>query len=169
MGYLPTKLKALTFIYFLYSFGSIIPALSMTIRRLRDVGKPWQKYIFYFLIPGIGSIYLLYFLTKPTKSEAGEAKELIFEEAIEFIGSLFEERLINKMEFKRLSNFILLESEETLLESNEKIHKNKFEDWIKQLIDPQNKKKLIDARSKFFEGTLDKQEYDFLRAEILGI
>ena len=95
------------------------------------------------------------------KKEVAE-KELIVEEAILFIASLFKKRLINKMEFKKLNNFILLESQVKVLQNN-------FKDWIKQLIDPQNKQKLIDARSKFFEGKLDKQEYDFLRAEILGI
>ena len=57
------ELQVLLSIYNIYSFGSIIPALSMTIRRLRDVGKRWQS-IFIILIPVIGFIQIFRLLTR---------------------------------------------------------------------------------------------------------
>ena len=52
-------------IYFLYAFGQIIPGLSVTIRRVRDMGKGWQ-WIFINLIPIMGGIWFLIILCQPS-------------------------------------------------------------------------------------------------------
>lgn len=49
----------------LYSIVLIIPGLSMTVRRLRDIGKsPW--WILISLVPLVGGIIMLVFLCKPS-------------------------------------------------------------------------------------------------------
>ena len=52
-------------IYILYSLGQIIPGLSISIRRIRDMGKGWQ-WIFINLVPFIGGIWFIYLLCQPT-------------------------------------------------------------------------------------------------------
>ncbi len=52
-------------LYFLYAFGQIIPSISLSIRRVRDMGKPWQ-WIFINLIPIIGGIWFIILLCQPS-------------------------------------------------------------------------------------------------------
>ena len=52
-------------IYILYSLGQIIPGLSISIRRIRDMGKGWQ-WIFINLVPFIGGIWFIVLLCQPT-------------------------------------------------------------------------------------------------------
>ena len=49
----------------LYMFAQIVPHLPLTIRRLRDAGKPWA-WIFIGLMPIIGSIWLIVLLAQPS-------------------------------------------------------------------------------------------------------
>lgn len=53
----------------LYLFASIIPGLSVAVRRLHDSGKSGYNYLI-LLIPFIGSFILLYFMCK--RSDKGE-------------------------------------------------------------------------------------------------
>lgn len=48
-----------------YAPASIVPSLPLTIRRLRDAGKPWP-WIFLLLIPIIGVIWLIVLLCQPS-------------------------------------------------------------------------------------------------------
>lgn len=50
-------------ISFIYAMASLIPMISVTVRRLHDVGKS-GSYIFLCFVPFVGSIILLYFLCK---------------------------------------------------------------------------------------------------------
>ena len=52
-------------IYILYSFGQIIPSISINIRRVRDMGKSWQ-WIFINLIPFVGAIWFIVMLCQPS-------------------------------------------------------------------------------------------------------
>ena len=52
-------------IYNLYVLASIIPNLSITIRRVRDMGKGWQ-WIFINLIPIVGAIWFIVILCQPS-------------------------------------------------------------------------------------------------------
>ena len=52
-------------IYNLYILATIIPNLSITIRRVRDMGKGWQ-WIFINLIPIAGAIWFLVILCQPS-------------------------------------------------------------------------------------------------------
>jgi uncharacterized membrane protein YhaH (DUF805 family) len=52
-------------IYSIYTVASIVPSLPLSIRRLRDAGKPWP-WIFISLIPIIGGIWLIYLLCQPS-------------------------------------------------------------------------------------------------------
>jgi len=57
----------------LYIFATIIPSLSVTIRRLHDVGESGWMHLIVF-VPIFGPIYLLYLLSKkgdPGKNEYG--------------------------------------------------------------------------------------------------
>ena len=49
----------------LYLLAQIFPSLAITVRRLRDGGKPWP-WIFIGLIPVIGSIWLIVLLCQPS-------------------------------------------------------------------------------------------------------
>ena len=49
----------------LYFIAEFLPHLSLAVRRLRDAGKDWQ-WIF-VAITGIGSLWLLYLHTLPSK------------------------------------------------------------------------------------------------------
>lgn len=55
----------ITVIYLLVYLVLLIPSLAVTVRRLRDAGKDWP-WIFIFLIPLIGTIWLLILLAKPS-------------------------------------------------------------------------------------------------------
>jgi uncharacterized membrane protein YhaH (DUF805 family) len=48
-----------------YAVAQILPNLAVTIRRLRDAGKPWP-WIFIGLIPIIGTIWLIVLLAQPS-------------------------------------------------------------------------------------------------------
>ena len=52
-------------IYNLYLLATVIPNLSITIRRVRDMGKSWQ-WIFINLIPIVGAIWFLVILCQPS-------------------------------------------------------------------------------------------------------
>ena len=41
------------------SLALLLPSLAISLRRLQDIGKPWQ-YILFAFIPIIGILYLLY-------------------------------------------------------------------------------------------------------------
>ena len=41
------------------SLALLLPSLAISLRRLQDIGKPWQ-YVFFAFIPIIGALYLLY-------------------------------------------------------------------------------------------------------------
>ena len=51
----------------LYFFGQIFPALSISVRRLRDAGKNWA-WIFLNLIPFIGFVWYLIIMCQPSDS-----------------------------------------------------------------------------------------------------
>ena len=51
---------------FLYSLGALVISPSIIVRRLRDAGKQWQ-WVFLYLVPIIGWIWLIVLLCKPTK------------------------------------------------------------------------------------------------------
>ena len=49
----------------IFSYGQIIPSLSISIRRVRDMGKTWP-WIFINLIPIAGAIWFIYILCQPS-------------------------------------------------------------------------------------------------------
>ena len=49
----------------LYAVASIFPSISITVRRLRDIGKKWT-WIFINLIPFIGGLWFIYLLCQPS-------------------------------------------------------------------------------------------------------
>ena len=56
-------------IYILYALGQFIPSLSISIRRVRDMGKGWQ-WIFINLIPIVGGIWFIVLLCQPSLPNA---------------------------------------------------------------------------------------------------
>ncbi|WP_320676761.1 DUF805 domain-containing protein [Prochlorococcus sp. MIT 1300] len=52
-------------IYSIYSLGIAVVALSITIRRIRDVGRSWLWLLIAF-IPFLGPLLVIYWLTLPT-------------------------------------------------------------------------------------------------------
>ncbi|WP_269609240.1 DUF805 domain-containing protein [Prochlorococcus marinus] len=52
-------------LYLLYYFATFTPNISMSIRRLRDIGKSWQ-WIFINFIPMAGGILFLIILCRPS-------------------------------------------------------------------------------------------------------
>ena len=65
LGLLSNASNSFGWILSLYLPVSILPTLPLTIRRLRDAGKPWP-WIFIGLIPLIGTIWLIVLLCQPT-------------------------------------------------------------------------------------------------------
>ena len=57
--------------YTVYMFSMFIPSLAVTVRRLHDIGKSGFTF-FIVLIPFIGAIFMLIFLT--TDSQSGHNK-----------------------------------------------------------------------------------------------
>ncbi len=52
----------------IYSLAIFLPALAITIRRLKDAGRnPWLV-LLHFLLPGIGTIILVFFLAQKSRS-----------------------------------------------------------------------------------------------------
>ena len=52
-------------IYILYALRQVIPSLSLSIRRVRDMGKGWE-WIFINFVPIVGVIWLIILLCMPT-------------------------------------------------------------------------------------------------------
>ena len=52
-------------VYIIFAVASICPGLAMNIRRIRDTGRSWQ-WIFIFLIPFIGFLWLLWIELQPS-------------------------------------------------------------------------------------------------------
>ena len=59
--------EALEGLYGLYTLAAIIPNLSISVRRVRDMGKSWQ-WIFINLIPIVGGIWFLIIVCRPSAS-----------------------------------------------------------------------------------------------------
>ena len=59
----------LAIIYLVFSLGTLVPSLAVTIRRLRDAGYYWP-WIFIVFIPIAGAIILIVFLASPSKEAA---------------------------------------------------------------------------------------------------
>tara|TARA_Y100001968_G_C19357294_1_gene717890 strand:- start:78 stop:599 length:522 start_codon:yes stop_codon:yes gene_type:complete len=57
-----------SFIPLIYIFSGIFPRIAIRIRRLRDIGKPWQN-IFLWLIPFVGLVLEFVWFTRPRKRE----------------------------------------------------------------------------------------------------
>lgn len=53
-------------LYMLYLFATIVPSLSLVVRRLHDIGKAWY-YIFFALIPFAGIVILLVWLFRDSE------------------------------------------------------------------------------------------------------
>ena len=52
-------------IYSVWTVATIVPSLSLTVRRLRDAGKHWA-WMFIQLIPLVGLIWIIYLLVQPS-------------------------------------------------------------------------------------------------------
>ena len=65
LAILSSAAESLMALYALYYFAGIIPNLSMSIRRVRDMGKFWP-WIFINLIPIAGPIWFLVLLCRPS-------------------------------------------------------------------------------------------------------
>jgi uncharacterized membrane protein YhaH (DUF805 family) len=52
-------------IYSIWSVATIIPGLSLSVRRLRDAGKHWA-WLFIGLIPLVGAIWLIWLFIQPS-------------------------------------------------------------------------------------------------------
>ena len=59
---------ALAFLYYVYGVVTVIPSLSVSVRRLHDVGKSGWNLL--WILTGIGGIYVLYLWTKPSEPGA---------------------------------------------------------------------------------------------------
>jgi uncharacterized membrane protein YhaH (DUF805 family) len=58
------------FLSSLYSLAGLLPGLGLTVRRLKDTGKPWP-WIFIALIPLVGGIWLIVLLCQPSIPDDG--------------------------------------------------------------------------------------------------
>jgi uncharacterized membrane protein YhaH (DUF805 family) len=65
LAILSTYSELIAKLFSLYALASVVPCLPLTVRRLRDAGKPWP-WIFIGLIPFIGGIWLIILLCQPS-------------------------------------------------------------------------------------------------------
>jgi uncharacterized membrane protein YhaH (DUF805 family) len=52
-------------VYSLWTVATVIPGLSLCVRRLRDAGKPWG-WLFISLVPLVGAIWLIWLFIQPS-------------------------------------------------------------------------------------------------------
>lgn len=69
LGFVFTLIK-LPFVSYLYSLAALLPGLGLTVRRLKDAGRPWY-HIFFAFIPLAGAIILIVFLCNPSVPDDG--------------------------------------------------------------------------------------------------
>jgi len=62
----PIGMGAFVVMFASWPIVNVIPGIAMTIRRLHDVGKSWLYYLL-SLIPIVGTLILLLFITSETK------------------------------------------------------------------------------------------------------
>ena len=87
-----------------YSIVSIIPTLSIQVRRLNDIGKD-PRNILLTLIPIFGSLILFFWFTYPSKSceKVGSGNELTdLENKLEELKSLLDREIISDDEYKSM-------------------------------------------------------------------
>ncbi len=65
LGLLTKAVSQLGAISNVYAIATIVPGLSLIVRRLRDAGKAWP-WIFIGLVPIIGAIWLIVLLVLPS-------------------------------------------------------------------------------------------------------
>jgi len=68
-----TSISILSFLLIPISLGHTWTLLSLTVRRIRDVGMKWQ-WIFFVSIPLLGFIFVLIFLTRNSVEEINGKK-----------------------------------------------------------------------------------------------
>ena len=104
----------------LISFISIIPGISLQIRRLRDIGKSPEWILLYFL-PIIGPFLLLFWFTKPSNYFSKrplnialiDSEQVIekgisnIENQLEKLKSMLSKKLITEEEYKSMRKKIL--------------------------------------------------------------
>ena len=61
---------------FVYSLAQVFPSISITVRRLRDIGKEWT-WIFINLVPFIGGIWFVYLLCQPSGRYENETPRIV--------------------------------------------------------------------------------------------
>ena len=79
---------------------SLIPHISIEIRRINDIGKP-RIYFLFWLIPLIGPLILAYLYSYPSDARALEKeriKKITFEDKLIEIDNLLQRKLISKEE-----------------------------------------------------------------------
>ncbi|XAH22683.1 DUF805 domain-containing protein [Xylophilus sp. GW821-FHT01B05] len=62
------------FVYFVVALGLFLPAISVSVRRLHDVGRSGWWLLLHF-VPLIGSLVLLYWAVQPSQPGANEFGE----------------------------------------------------------------------------------------------
>lgn len=62
---MPAPASVLGSLTALYGFAQIFPALALSVRRIRDIGKEWY-WIFISLVPCIGGFWFLYLMVQPS-------------------------------------------------------------------------------------------------------
>lgn len=71
LNVIAVAVPVLGFLSTIYALAVLVPGLAIIVRRLRDTGKAWY-YIFFNLIPLVGTIILIVFLCQKTSNTEGE-------------------------------------------------------------------------------------------------
>lgn len=56
-----------------WAIATLLPTLAVTVRRLRDTGRPWTE-LFWLLVPIAGLIVLVIYLREPSNAEGAAAR-----------------------------------------------------------------------------------------------
>jgi len=61
-------------VFFIYLLGTLLPTISVTVRRLHDTGRSGWNYLWYFL-PVLGGLVMLFLLVGESDAGANEYGE----------------------------------------------------------------------------------------------
>ena len=90
----------------LFYLGTILVEISLSIRRLRDIGKP-SYHIFFNLIPILGQLYFFYLMLQSSISEEIAIDDKSLEKKLADLLTMKNKKLITESEYNQMKTKIL--------------------------------------------------------------
>ena len=148
--------QTISILSFLFTLGSLIIGISISVRRLRDISKKWT-WIFIQLIPILGNLYFyLYLMTRPSN------KVINIDDSLD--QNLSKIKGSKKVNNKTLNNKKISKKAISTrsIEENQIITSKTNEE--KSL-----KEKLADLKELFDQNLINEEEYNNLKGKLLDL